>query len=73
MKKIFSLLLAFALVLSLAACGGGGSTPPAADGGTTPPADANEPAPADVTITLLSHKHNFRGPGKAVCRERGSA
>ena len=71
MKKIFSLLLAFALVLSLAACGGGGSTPPAADGGTTPPADANEPAPADVTITVAAlasgYEEAYPGMWQEVC------
>ena len=71
MKKIFSLLLAFALVLSLAACGGGGSTPPAADGGTTPPADTNEPAPADVTITVAAlasgYEEAYPGMWQEVC------
>lgn len=48
MKKFFSLLLAFALVLSLAACGGGGGNPPAADSGTKPPADTSDQMRANL-------------------------
>ena len=71
MKKFFSLLLTLALVLSLAACGGGGTTPPAADSGTTPPADAGEPAPADVTITVAAlasgYEEAYPGMWQEVC------
>lgn len=69
MKKFFSLLLALALVLSLAACGGGST--PAADSGTTPPADAGDPAPADVTITVAAlasgYEEAYPGMWKEVC------
>ena len=71
MKKFFSLLLTLALVLSLAACGGGGTTPPAADSGTTPPADAGGPAPADVTITVAAlasgYEEAYPGMWQEVC------
>ncbi len=69
MKKFFSLLLALALVLSLAACGGGST--PAADSGTTPPADAGDPAPADVTITVAAlasgYEEAYPGMWQEVC------
>ncbi|MCI8538938.1 MAG: ABC transporter substrate-binding protein [Oscillospiraceae bacterium] len=49
MKKMFALVLALAMALSLAACGGGNDTPPSNNGGnppaTTPGADST-PAPA---------------------------
>ena len=53
-KKVFALLLVFAMVFGLAACGGGGSTP-ANNGGNTTPANngGNEVAPAAPQDTLI--------------------
>ena len=73
MKKFFSLLLTLALVLSLAACGGGN------DAGTTPPAESNSdsgdtqtPPPAeDVTITVAAlasgYEEAYPGMWQEVC------
>ena len=72
MKKFFSLLLTLALVLSLAACGGGN-----ADAGTTPPpadtsGDTQTPPPAgDVTITVAAlasgYEEAYPGMWQEVC------
>ena len=53
-KKVFALLLVFAMLFGLAACGGGGSTP-ANNGGNTTPANngGNEVAPAAPQDTLI--------------------
>lgn len=72
MKKFFSLLLTLALVLSLAACGGGndaGSTPPPADSGS---GDTQTPPPAeDVTITVAAlasgYEEAYPGMWQEVC------
>ena len=76
MKKFFSLLLALALVLSLAACGGGNG---GSDAGTTPPpassgsGDTQTPPPAaeDVTITVAAlasgYEESYPGMWQEVC------
>ncbi len=48
MKKIFSIVLALSLALSLAACGGQANQPPAPSG----PADSGSPAPAESGTEL---------------------
>ena len=54
MKKITALLLAIAMVLSLAACGGGGAATTPAPSESTP-AESNQPAPD--TIKLLKNQN----------------
>ncbi|WP_295582099.1 BMP family ABC transporter substrate-binding protein [uncultured Oscillibacter sp.] len=49
-KKFLAMLLALAMVLSLAACGGKKTEEPVQG---DPPADAGEPAPVDVKIGLI--------------------
>lgn len=50
MKKVVSLLLALAMALSLAACGGGSSNAPAADGSTPTAAGSGTAAPSGDVV-----------------------
>ena len=80
-KNWLTALLAGAMVLSLAACGGGdngGSTPatdngtPAADTGT-PAADAGNSTadePFEISMVLKTNSAEFWQIGRASCRER---
>ena len=73
MKKIFSLLLTLALVLSLAACGGKdtGTTPPPADSGSSSDGTTAPPAVEDVTITVAAlasgYEEAYPGMWQEVC------
>lgn len=53
-KKIIALLMGLAIVGTLTACGGGGSTPSTNPGTTNPP--ATQPSTNDETIELESYK-----------------
>jgi hypothetical protein len=53
-KKIIALLMGLAIVGTLTACGGGGSTPSTNPGTTNPP--ATQPSTNDETIELASYK-----------------
>jgi len=62
MKKLFAILLSLAMVLSLAACGGGGNTAPADDGGDS--ADAPEGGGETIVLrasssTAPTHPYNL--------------
>ena len=65
-RKFWALLLALAMVLSLAACGGGSSggeaTPPADTAGANAPDDAGSGSPADAESDLAY----VQGNGKLV-------
>ena len=53
-KKLFALLMALCMVLSLAACGGGkgGDAQAPADSGTQQPADSGDAAPTEGSLKL---------------------
>ena len=50
MKKFFAVILAFVMVLTLAACNGGAGSSPAAGGTTSTPGAASTPAPAGEPV-----------------------
>ena len=53
MKKYFALLLTLAMVLSLAACGGGNDAPANNDTPANTDAPSNTDAPADAAFTTV--------------------
>ena len=69
MKKVFALMLTLAMVLSLAACGGGDSTP-ADNGGGSSDGGAASGDPVKLTVAYADPETSVFGKGAAAFAEK---